>query len=263
MAKTALVTGGSSGIGLATARALKKAGCTVYEISRRGEDCDGIIHLTADVSDEEQVKRAIDHLVSREGRLDILVCNAGYGISGAAEFTENADAKRLLDVNLFGVVNCVKAAAAHMRGQGGGRIVCLSSVAGPVSIPFQAWYSVSKAAVLSYSGSIRNELRRFGITACAIMPGDIKTGFTAAREKVMAGDDVYQGRIGRSVRRMEHDEQTGMDPAKAGRFIANVAAKSTVKPLYTIGPDYKFFVFLVRILPGRLLNWMIGLLYAK
>ena len=96
-----------------------------------------------------------------------------------------------------------------------------------------------------------------------MQPGDIKTGFTAAREKVMAGDDVYQGRIGRSVRRMEHDEQTGMDPARAGRFIANVAAKSTVKPLYTIGSDYKFFVFLVRILPGRLLNWMIGLLYAK
>ena len=96
-----------------------------------------------------------------------------------------------------------------------------------------------------------------------MQPGDIKTGFTAAREKVIEGDDVYDGRIARSVGRMEHDEQTGMDPAVAGRFIASVARKRSVKPIYTIGFSYSLFTFLVRILPTRTLNWLVGLLYAK
>ena len=263
MSCTAIVTGGSSGIGLQTALALKSVGCTVYELSRHAAVGSGIEHITADVSDEKQVAAAIDEVVSREGRLDILVCNAGFGISGAAEFTENADSKRLLDVNLFGVVNCCRAAIPHMRRQGGGRIVCLSSVAGPVSIPFQAWYSVSKAAVSSYAGSLRNELRPFGISVCSILPGDIKTGFTAARQKSCVGDDVYSGRIERSVAVMEHDEQTGMSPETAGRYIASLALKKNVKPQYAIGLKYKFFVMLVRLLPCRLCSWIVWKMYAQ
>ena len=150
-----------------------------------------------------------------------------------------------------------------MRQAGRGRIVNLSSVAAPCPIPFQAYYSAGKAAVNAYTMALANELRPFGITVCAVQPGDIHTGFTAARVKTMEGDDAYGGRIGRSVQRMEHDEQTGMDPAKAGAFIARVAMKRRPKPIYTIRLDYQFFVFLTRILPGRTLNWLIGLLYAK
>ena len=187
----------------------------------------------------------------------------GIGISGAIEFTDTQEAQRLFDTLFFGMVRMNRCVIPLMRQQGHGRIVNISSVAAPVPIPFQAYYSAGKAAINAYTMALANELRPFGVTVCAVMPGDIKTGFTAARHKIIDGDDIYQGRIGRSVQRMEHDEQTGMDPAKAGRFIANVAAKGRVKPIYTIGASYKFFVFLVRILPGRLLNWMIGLLYAK
>jgi short-subunit dehydrogenase len=141
--------------------------------------------------------------------------------------------------------------------------VNLSSVAAPIPIPFQAYYSATKAAVNAYTMALANELRPFGVTVCAVQPGDIKTGFTAAREKGVEGDDVYGGRIQRRVGRMGHDEQTGMDPAVAGRFIANVAQKKSVKPLYTIGFSYGLFTFLVRILPSRTLNWLVGLLYAK
>ena len=179
------------------------------------------------------------------------------------EFTDTAEAQRLLDVNFFGMVRMNKAVIPHMRQAGRGRIVNLSSVAAPCPIPFQAYYSAGKAAVNAYTMALANELRPFGITVCAVQPGDIHTGFTAARVKTMEGDNVYGGRIGRSVQRMEHDEQTGMDPAKAGAFIARVAMKRRPKPIYTIRFDYRFFVFLTRILPGRLLNWLIGLLYAK
>lgn len=261
--KVAIVTGGTSGIGRATALALQADGWTVYELSRRAVGKADVRHIVADITKEETLAAAVAQVMEAEGRIDLVVNNAGFGISGAIEFTTTEEAQRLFDANLFGMVRMNRCVVPIMRRQGGGRIINLSSVAAPVAIPFQAYYSATKAAVNDYTMALANELRPFGVTVCAVQPGDIRTGFTAAREKVIEGDDIYQGRIGRSVARMEHDEQTGMDPAKAGRFIANVAAKQSVKPLYTIGASYKFFVFLVRILPGRALNWLVGLLYAK
>ncbi len=260
--KIAVVTGGTSGIGREAALYLAKNGCTVYELSRRKEGVDGLSHISADVTDEESVGAAVAQILAEAGRIDILVNNAGFGISGAVEFTDTAEAQRQLDVNFFGMVRMNKAVIAVMRQQGSGRIVNLSSVAAPVPIPFQTYYSASKAAINSYTMALGNELWPFGITVCAVMPGDIKTGFTAARRKVAEGDDVYGGRISRSVQRMEHDEQTGMDPAKAGAFVGKVALKTSHKPLYTIGFAYKAAVFLTKILPAWPLNWLIGKIYA-
>ena len=261
--KVAVVTGGSNGIGRETALALRSAGCTVYEFSRRDADVPGVTHVRCDVSDEEQFAAAVKQVADAEGRLDILVNNAGFGISGAAEFTDNAQAKRLLDVNLFGAVNGCKAVIPIMRAQGGGRIVNLSSVAAPCAIPFQVWYSVSKAAVSTYTAALANEVRPWGITLTAVLPGDIRTGFTAAREKNIAGDDVYGGRIAKSVAVMEHDEETGMDPAVAGRYIAKLALKKRVKPEYAVGVKYKFLCLLAKLLPCGLRNRIIGMLYAQ
>ena len=260
--KIAVVTGGTSGIGREAALYLAKNGCTVYELSRRKEGVGGLCHISADVTDEISVNAAVAQILAEAGRIDILVNNAGFGISGAVEFTDTAEAQRQLDVNFFGMVRMNKAVIAVMRQQGSGRIVNLSSVAAPVPIPFQTYYSASKAAINSYTMALGNELRPFGITVCTVMPGDIKTGFTAARRKVAEGDDVYGGRISRSVQRMEHDEQTGMDPAKAGAFVGRVALKTSHKPLYTIGFAYKAAVFLTKILPAWPLNWLIGKIYA-
>lgn len=263
MSKVVLLTGGSSGIGLQTALALRRAGCTVYEMSRRISANEGIIHLSGDVTKEESVREAVNAVLEREGRIDILVNNAGFGISGAIEFTEPSEARRQLDVNFFGMVRMCHAVLPSMRKAGAGRIVNLSSVAAPVAIPFQAYYSASKAAVNTYTQALAIELRGSGITVCAVMPGDIRTGFTAAREKQVLGDDVYGGRIARSVAKMERDEETGMDPAKAGACIARIALKKSVKPLYAIRFDYKVLSVLARVLPVRLLNWAVYLLYGK
>ena len=253
MSKIVIITGGSSGIGLCTAAALREKDCKVYELSRRDSEVPGITHLKCDITDEEQVKAAVAQVMAENGRIDILINNAGFGISGAVEFTETEDARRLFDVNFFGMV----------RMQGGGRIVNLSSVAAPVPIPFQTYYSAGKAAVNSYTMALSNEVKPFGITVTAVMPGDIKTGFTAARQKSIVGDEVYGGRISRSVAGMEKDEQTGMDPAKAGEFIAKVALSTGHKPLRTIGFNYRCAVFLTKILPARWLNGLIGMIYAK
>ena len=264
-ARVAVITGGSSGIGLNAARALRDRGLKVYELSRRAENAEpGVTHLQADVTDEAQVDAAVAEILRREGHIDILINNAGFGISGAIEFTPTQEARRQFDVNFFGMVNMNRAVLPVMRQQGGGRIVNMSSVAAPIAIPFQAYYSATKAAVNAYTMALANELRPFGVTVCAVMPGDIHTGFTAARKKVAEGDAIYHGRISRSVQRMEHDEETGMDPAKAGAYIAAVALRDgNHHPLYAIRFDYKFFTFLAKVLPARFLNWLIYCLYGK
>lgn len=262
MEKVVIITGGTSGIGLETAKALAKAGCKVYELSRREAKFDFMRHIRADVADEAQVRAAVKQVLSEAGRIDILINNAGFGISGAFEFTESADAHRLMEVNLFGMNNMIRAVLPQMRAQKSGRIVNLSSVAGALAIPFQSWYSISKAAVRALTVSLANEVHKYGIGVTCVMPGDIRTGFTAAREKSIAGDDEYEGRIAKSVARMEHDEQTGMDPAVAGRYIARIALKKSVKPEYTIGFIYKVFVVLARLLPCGFVRFVLEKMYA-
>jgi len=263
MSKVAIVTGGSSGIGLCTVLALRSAGCQVYELSRRDVDIPGVTHVRTDVSDEEQVRSAVRFVHEQESRIDILVNNAGFGISGAAEFTANEEAKSLLEVNLFGTVNATKAVAPFMRDAGSGRIVNISSFAALTPIPFQSWYSVSKAAINAYTMALANELSPFGVTVCAVMPGDTKTAFTESRRKSAIGDDIYSGRVGRSVGRMERDETNGMAPEGAAKFICRVALKKSVKPFYTIGMQYKFFALLVRILPSSAAKRIVGLMYSR
>ncbi len=258
----AVVTGATSGIGLATAQALRDRGCVVYGAARHPGQEEGIRWRVCDVTDQEAFAALLQEVRAECGRLDLLINNAGFGISGAAEFTDNRDAKRLLEVNLFGVVNGCRAAIPLMREQGSGRIVNISSVAAPVAIPFQSWYSVSKAGVSAYTAAAAEEVRPFGISLCAILPGDIRTGFTAAREKSPLGDDVYGGRIARSVAVMEHDEETGMAPAAAGAYIARIALKKRVKPEYAIGFKYKFFCLLVKLMPCALRSFIVGKLYA-
>ena len=252
MKKICVITGGTSGIGKATARYISEKNYKVYEISRHAPQSNECEHVTADVTDAVAVKHAVDLIVSREGRIDLLVNSAGFGISGAAEFTDIKDAKSQFDVNFFGIFNMCKAVIPVMRGKGAGRIINIGSVAGVVPIPFQSFYSASKAAIL----------RPFGITVICIQPGDIKTGFTSARVKTAAGDDVYDGRISRSVSKMEYDEQTGMPPEAAGKFIAKAAIGSSKRPVRTIGFSYKVVCCLAKILPLGLMNKIIGKLYA-
>lgn len=258
-----IITGGSSGIGLATARVLAERGCKVYDFSRREAQFPFMEHICADVANADQVRDAVAQVIAREGRVDVLINNAGMGISGAFEFTDEAEARRLMDVNLFGMNNTIRAVLPHMRAAGRGRIVNLSSVAGPLPIPFQAWYSISKAAVNALTMSVTNEVHPYGISVCCAMPGDIRSGFTAARRKSAAGDDVYGGRIARSVARMERDEQTGMSPETAGRFIARLALKKRVKPYNTIGLVYKGCILLSKILPGPILRFILEKMYAQ
>ncbi len=263
MKNVAIITGASSGIGRYTAKALSERGCIVYDLSRRHIPGVNIKHLKTDVTSRENVISSVNEIIEAEGRIDIVVNCAGFGISGAVEFTDIEDAKRQFDVNFFGMVNVNKAVLPYMREKGGGRIINISSVAAVAHIPFQTFYSASKAATESYTCCLANEVKPFGISVTAIEPGDICTEFTQARNKSFDGDDIYEGRISRSVAGMEKDEQKGMSPEFAGNYIAKIALKKKVKPIYAIGTTYKFLSTLCKIFPCGLRNYVIGMLYAK
>ena len=261
MKRVCLLTGGSSGIGKATAERLAKDGFTVFELSRRGADAEGIRHITVDVTDPSQVREAVRRVLEVEGRIDLLVNNAGFGISGAVEFTDPKDAFAQLDVNFFGALHCVQAVLPAMRAQKAGHIVFVSSVAAPIAIPFQAFYSATKAAINSLVLALRNEVKPFGIQVCAVMPGDVKTGFTAARKKSLAGEDVYGKALAHAVAVMEHDEQNGMPPACVANAIVRAANEKRPRALRTVGAQYRIFVFIAKILPATWTNALVGMIY--
>lgn len=262
MKKVAIITGASSGIGRHTASALIKSGCTVYDFSRREIPNGDVKYIKTDVTDEQNVIKSVKAVAEKEGFVDIVINCAGFGISGAVEFTELHEAKQQFDVNFFGMVNMNRAVIPYMRKQGSGRIVNVSSVAAVAHIPFQTYYSATKAAVESYTCALCNEVKSFGITAIAVQPGDICTEFTQARQKSFLGDDVYGGRISRSVESMEKDEQKGMSPVFAGNYIARLALKNKVKPLYAIGVGYKALATLCKIFPCGFRNWVVGKIYG-
>ena len=262
MNKIAVVTGASSGIGRCTAKALRDMGRKVYDLSRRNIPLEKVTHIKTDITDENQVMSAVKEIIANEGRIDILVNCAGFGISGAVEFTTTDEAKRQFEVNFFGAVTVTRTVLPYMREQKSGRIVNISSVAAVAHIPFQTYYSASKAAMESYTCCLDNEVKPFGIRVTAVAPGDICTEFTGARQKSFDGDDIYGGRISRSVAGMEKDEAKGMSPEVAGKYIAKVALRKKVKPVCAIGTTYKILSVLCKTFPCSFRNWVVGLMYA-
>ena len=144
---TLVITGGSSGIGKATAQLFSEKGWQVFELSRSGQSTDSIRHITCDVTRPEETRAAVRDIIDQVGHIDVFISNAGYGISGAIEFTTSEDAHRQFEVNFFGALNSVQAVLPYMRERKAGRIIFTSSVAAVLSIPYQSFYSASKAAI--------------------------------------------------------------------------------------------------------------------
>jgi len=262
--KVVIITGASKGIGRETAALLHEKGYTVYALSRSGCDLAGVNSIKCDVTDGKRLKEAIDNVFNAEKRIDILINNAGMGISGAVEKTAPADARKLFELNFFSLFEAVKYALPYMRSQKGGVIINLGSVAGTMHVPFQAFYSASKAAVEALSNCLRGELAPFGIKVSTIMPGDTRTNFTDAREKAFEKNDPdYGERISRSITLMEQDERGGMSPQKVAQLIYKVIRRKNPKPAYIAGFKYNFFMLLDKLLPKRFVQYILNSMYAK
>ncbi len=258
--KVAIITGASAGIGLATAKLFIKNGYKVYNLSRK--PAEGIESIATDVSDKTNVFASVAQIAEKEKRIDVLINCAGFGISGAIEDTDDEAVKKLFAVNFFGTLYAIQAVLPVMRANGGGTIINMSSAGAPLSLPFQAFYSCTKSAVTSLTEALRVEVKPFNIKVTEILPGDVKTEFTARREKNKSNSEFYGERIDRSVGKMEKDEQNGM-PAEIIAKIAYRLAQRNNPPVYVVGGGvYKLLVGLSRVLPKRLIVWTIGKLYG-
>lgn len=259
--RTLLITGGSSGIGLATVQLFVSRGWIVFELSRSGVSSTSVTHIHCDVTDESSVQNAVAQVMQHTDTIDVVISNAGFGISGPIEFTSIEEAQKQFDVNLFGAVRLTKAVLPILRNQGYGRIIYTSSVAADLSIPYQSFYSASKSALNAIALALANEVRSFGIQVGVLMPGDVATGFTDAREKSVAGMEIYSA-LQSAVAAMEKDERGGMAPMDMAKCLYRMSLCRNLRPLYIGGGVYKVFCLLNRLLPKRLVNWSVGKLYS-
>jgi NADP-dependent 3-hydroxy acid dehydrogenase YdfG len=180
MSKVVLITGCSTGIGRDLAQCLTQAGYVVVATARKVETLDDLpaeLKLPLDVTQPKSVNDAVAHTIQQFGRIDVLVNNAGYGLRGALEEISDEQARQIFDVNVFGVLHMVRAVAPHMRKQGAGRIINISSIVGKLAFPVNGVYSATKFALEALSDALRLEVAAFGIKVVLIEPGAIKTNF--------------------------------------------------------------------------------------
>lgn len=255
-----VITGVSHGIGAACAEQFLSNGDVVYGLCRSTPSNDRIKHIPTDLKNDSSVQSAIDQIRKESGRIDVLLLNAGIGISGAVEFTDLKDAQHQFDVCYFGSLRVLVPALSLLR-ESKGMVLFTSSVASVTPIPFQAHYSACKAAINALVSALRNELHPHQVRVAAILPGDVKTDFTGSRKKDERGSEIYPALIN-SVAKMEHDEQHGMDPSRIARKFLQVSRKHNPKPYYSVGFAYQAICVLVKVLPSRLAAWIIRLLYA-
>jgi short-subunit dehydrogenase len=257
MKKVILVTGASSGLGLATATALAAQGHTVYGAARSIDKVKDASFNTIklDVTDDASVKAAIDKILATEGKIDVLINNAGNGITGPLYAMPVELAKKQFEVNFFGVVRLCSAVLPGMIEKKSGLVINIGSLAGLFGLPYQGLYAASKFAIEGYSESLRMELRSTGVKVTVINPGDFKTDFTGNREKApfTLKNDKLKGEFEAAVAAMEKDESIGADPSKLAAQICKIVDTSNPKHNYLVGAiGQTIAVTLKSILPGGL-----------
>ncbi|MBN2852971.1 MAG: SDR family oxidoreductase [Clostridia bacterium] len=270
--KVIFITGGSSGIGRSCAEYLAAKGHTVVATTRhdvvKQEEKVGqgsILMVTLDVTKPDTISEAVSYTIDTYQRIDVLINNAGFGIAGAIEDTSDKEMQAQFNVNFFGAVRMTNQLLPVFRMQGKGQIINIGSVAGYVSIPFQAMYSACKASLLAYSKALRNEVKPFGIKVTLVEPGDLKTSFTDSRQITIQSDgqSAYSERFKNSISVMEHDERTGGDPVIIAKSVEKILRSKNPPVAVTVGLKYKVFKFLFRVLPVKLSEKVIYSIYAK
>jgi NAD(P)-dependent dehydrogenase (short-subunit alcohol dehydrogenase family) len=250
----ALVTGASSGIGRAAALALVGAGFAVIGTSRnaaKAEPLAGVTFLDLNVASDESVRSLVGEVIDRFGRIDVLVNNAGMGAVGAGEESSIDQAKEVFDVNVFGVMRMTNAVLPHMRAQGGGCVVNVSSMQGRVPGPFMAVYAATKHAVEGYAESVDHEVREHGVRILLVEPAYTSTSFEASSLAPDSPLPIYaaQREIARDV--LATALRTADHPDVVAKVIVAAATDSRPKLRYPAGPMARRVSLLRRIVPSR------------
>lgn len=267
MSRVVFISGISSGFGKQTARVLATNGFTVYGTIRKdSEQLEGVNYIRMDLTDSSSITTAVNSVISKEGRIDILINNAGMHTGGPAETLPTDYLKLQMDTNFIGMVSLTREVLPHMRKQGGGMIINFSSIGGIMGLPFQAYYSAGKFAIEGFSEALRMEVRKFNIKIVLINPGDFNTNNTRNRRSFLSGtnpDDPYRLYYKTALEIIEKDETGGWKPEILANKILKIAQKDNPRYRYIIAsPEQKLAVMLKHILPGKLFEKILSSHYG-
>lgn len=255
MSKVVLITGGSSGIGKSVGEFLSEKGFIVYGTSRSHEKYrqSKFPILALDVKDEATISETVNTIIDKEGQLDVVINNAGAGITGPIEETPNAEIKNNFDTNFFGPINVIKAVLPQMRKQHAGLIINITSIAGYMGLPYRGVYSASKGALELLTEAFRMEIKDFNIKMTNIAPGDFATNIAAGRYHApLLDDSPYKKPYGDTLDLMNTHVDNGSDPDMMAKSVYRIINTPNPKGHYKVGEFMqKFSIVLKRILPDK------------
>ena len=261
MNKVVLITGGSSGIGKAIGEFLSARGFTVYGTSRNPENYAGSKFplIPLDVRDAVAITSAIQQVIDKEGRLDVLVNNAGVGITGPLEEIPAAEIRNNFETNLFGPIELMKAALPQMRKQGSGLIINITSIAGYMGLPYRSVYSASKGALELITEGLRMEVKQFGVHITNIAPGDFATNIAAGRYHApLVKGSAYERAYGNTLNTMNTHVDSGSNPQQMAEAVYKVTQTPNPEIHYKVGAFLqKFSIVLKRVLPDKMYEKML------
>ncbi|WP_307996284.1 SDR family oxidoreductase [uncultured Bacteroides sp.] len=261
-----LITGASSGFGKFTAQMLSEQGHIVYGTSRKpSENMNNVKMLVVDVTSPLSIRQAVEQIISEQGRIDVLINNAGIGIGGALELATEDEVSKQMNTNFFGVVNMCREVLPLMRKARKGKIINISSIGGVMGIPYQGFYSASKFAVEGYSEALALEVHPFHIKVCLVEPGDFNTGFTDNRnisEQTRLNAD-YRESFLKSLEIIEKEERNGCHPRKLAAAICKIVACKNPSFRTKVGPLVQvLFAKSKRWLPDSVMQYALRIFYA-
>lgn len=261
MSKVVLITGGSSGIGKSIGEFLTDKGFQVFGTSRNPDNYANSIFplVTLDVADVNSISNCISEIIDKVGKLDVLINNAGAGITGPIEEIPEVEIKRNFETNLFGPINVIKAVLPHMRKQNSGLIINITSIAGYMGLPYRGIYSASKGALELITEAFRMEIKNFNIKMTNVAPGDFATNIAAGRYHAPVSENsAYKEPYGNTLKLMDAHVDEGSDPNLMAKVIFKIINTKNPKVHYKVGEFMqKFSIVLKRILPDRVYEKML------
>ena len=263
MDKVVVITGASGGIGYAIAKNLVSHGAKVYDLSRTVKEHKEITGAyQCNVNDTARADEILGEIFAKEGRINVFINNAGFGIAGAIENTKRDNIYAQVETNLSAVMALSSVAIKYLKQSGGGNIINTCSVGGIIPLPYQAAYSATKAGIDVFSRALANEVKSFGIKVTTVLPGDMKTNFT--KQRIIdndTNDEAYKKAVEKSIKKAEKEELNGDSPDKVGKVVYKILKRKNPPLRVTVGFVYKLIVFLPRVLPLKFVNWLVRKIY--
>lgn len=255
MSKIILITGASSGIGKSTAEFLSNKNYVVYGTGRnpKNDENNKYTLIPLDVTKPETISKAVRSVIEKEGRIDVLVNNAGMGITGPIEDTPTDEMRKVFETNFFGAIDVMKAVLPYMRKQRSGVIINVTSIAGYMGLPYRGIYSATKGALELTTEAIRMEVKEFGIQVANVAPGDVATNIAAGRYHTPVFEEsAYKEKYQMNLDLMDNHVDAGMDPIKMAKQIYKIINTSHPRVHYKVGGFMeKFSILLKRLLPSK------------